>query len=99
MLITFGIYSIYWHYVVCRDLNNEEKEDELTNYILAIILSIVTCGIYSIYWNYKFYSKIDRVTSRNDCLICFVLCLFIPIVSVAIAQSNINCYIEMKEVE
>lgn len=69
------------------------------NIIAHILLMLITFGIYSIYWNYKFYSKIDRVTSRNDCLICFVLCLFIPIVSVAIAQSNINCYIEMKEVE
>ena len=90
-LITCGIYTIYWFYVTTEELNKEEANDELMNYILAFLLSLVTCGIYGIYWEYKFFSKVDKVLNTDNCLLNFLLSLFLtPIVGMAITQDSMN---------
>lgn len=92
-LFTCGIYSLYWFYTTAEDLNVEDDEEPLMNYILAILLGIVTCGIYLIYWDYKFYQKVDKVTGENNAIVNFLLVLFlIPIVGMAIAQNSINSH-------
>lgn len=90
-LITCGLYSIYWHYVVAQELNAKEPNDPLMNYIGAIILSIITCGIFMIYWNFKFYKKVDSVFGEDNFIVNFLLSLFgFSIVSQAIVQNSIN---------
>lgn len=90
-LFTCGIYQIYWMYVTTEDLNANEPEEPLTNYIVAILLSIVTCGIYGIYWMYKFYKKVDSVAKTDDLLLSLLLSLFVSsIIGMAIAQNSLN---------
>lgn len=94
-IFTCGIYSIYWTYVTAEDLNSEDSNEPLMNYILAILLSVITCGIYGIYWNYKFYQKADRVTGANNLILNFILSLFgFSIVSTAVVQDQINKSLE-----
>lgn len=93
-IFTCGIYQIYWLYVTANELNAEQPEDSLTNYIIAILLSVVTCGIYGVYWFYKFYKKVDSVTGENNILLNFILHIFTgAVVSTAIVQDSINKYI------
>ncbi len=90
-IITCGIYTLYWFYVTAEELNNEDSNDHLANYVVALLLSCVTCGIYGLYWNYKFYKKVDSVTGEDNCIINFVLSIFLtPLAGMAIAQSAIN---------
>lgn len=99
-IITCGIYSIYWYYVNTEALNEKDSEEPLMNYIVAILLGVVTCGIYEIYWLYKFYKKMDKVTGTNNCLLNFLLSIFLTsLVGVAIAQSSVNDYIANKKEE
>ena len=90
-LITCGIYAIYWTYVSTEELNRQERENPLTNYIISILLSFVTCGIYGIYWWFKFFKKVDTVTGEENFLVNFILMIFgLSIVSMAIAQNSFN---------
>ena len=96
-IFTCGIYLLYWYYTTARDLNNEEPENQITGFVVAYLLGIVTCGIYLLYWEYKLYSKIDSVTGKNDAVLHFILSIFLtPVVSIALAQSNINDHVENK---
>ncbi len=90
-IITCGIYSLYWTYVMTEDMNQKDPEEPLMNYILAILLGCVTCGFYLIYWMYKFYKKLDSITGENNCVLNLILSLlFSPIVGSVIAQSSVN---------
>ena len=61
------------------------------NFLAAFLLGIITCGIFLIYWEYKFFSKGDKVTRSNNCILNFILSLFgFSIVSMAIQQDSIN---------
>ena len=91
-IITCGIYSLYWYYVMAEDMNNADKtKPDLTNFIVAILLTIITCGIYGIYWQFRFYEKSDAVTKKSNLIIYFILSLFgFSIISNALLQSDIN---------
>jgi hypothetical protein len=90
-IFTCGIYQIYWMYVTTEELNANDPTEPLTNYILAIILSLVTCGIYGFIWNYKFYKKVDAVAMTDDCLLSYLLSLFVsPLIGMGIAQNSFN---------
>ncbi len=90
-ILTCGIYSIYWFYVTAEDLNMEDPDDPLMNYILALLLGIITCGIFTIYWEYKFFKKVDAVTGEDNTLINLLLSILLtPIVGMAISQNSLN---------
>ena len=91
-IFTFGIYSLYWYYVMAQGMNEADKsKPDLTNFIVAILLTIITCGIYGIYWQFRFYEKSDAVTNKNNLIVYFILSLFgFSIVSNALLQSDIN---------
>ena len=90
-ILTCGIYSIYWLYVTAEDLNMEDPDDPLMNYILALLLGIITCGIFTIYWEYKFFKKVDAVTGEDNTLINLLLSILLtPIVGMAISQNSLN---------
>ncbi|MDE7161461.1 MAG: DUF4234 domain-containing protein [Anaeroplasmataceae bacterium] len=96
-IFTCGIYLLYWYAVTASDANNEQPENPIQSFIVAWLLGIVTCGIYTLYWEYKLYSKIDSITGKNDAVLHFILSIFLtPIVSIALAQSNINSHVENK---
>lgn len=59
----------------------------------AVLLSIVTCGIYTLFWYYQLGGQIAKATktSKDDSVIFLVLGIFgFGIISMAIAQSNVN---------
>ena len=90
-IFTCGIYSIYWMYQTTRELNSCEPDEPLTNYFIAILLSVITLGIYGIYWTYKFYKKVDSVTKSNNCLVSFLLSIFVNLfVGIILTQHAIN---------
>ena len=90
-IFTCGIYQIYWMCVTTNELNQEDAQEPLMHYLLAWLLGIVTCGIYFIYWHYKFYKKMDFVTGKDNCLLSFLLSIFIStIIGVAISQDSMN---------
>ena len=95
-IITLGIYSIYWTYVMAEDMNKKDTtKPPLMNFILAILLGIVTCGIYELYWFFRFYEKSDAVTKKNNLIVYFILGLFgFNIISMALLQSDVNALVE-----
>ena len=54
-LITCGIYSIYFMFLMTDDINTicEGDGEDSPNYIIVLLLSFVTCGIYHWFWIYK----------------------------------------------
>ena len=63
-LITCGIYSLYWMYVLNEEINSLSGEENATNGGLVILFSIITCGIYSLYWYYKMGERTDTIKQK-----------------------------------
>lgn len=99
-IFTCGIYQLYWFYVTSEQVNMEENErPPLLNYVLAILLGLLTCGIFTIYWYYMLYKKLDKLTGDDNTVLNFLLSIFAtPIAGMALAQNQINKYIDRKEV-
>lgn len=51
-LITCGLYSFYWHYVVTEELKRTSGKTDLSPG-LDLLLAIVTCGIWYVYVDYR----------------------------------------------
>lgn len=66
-ILTCGIYSIIFFYLLIEDLNtvcepveNPNDNQQSPNYILVLILGILTCGIYTLFWLYKQGNRIQN---------------------------------------
>ncbi len=100
-IVTCGIYTIYWAYIMARDVNLIMKkygnESQQTSAGLVILFSILTCGIYQLYWLYQCGKRLSRLQFNNgykvvdDSVIMLVLSIFgLSIVSYCILQSAVN---------
>jgi len=52
ILLTCGIYYLYFIYVVSQETGDFLGEQEFSPGV-EVLLSIVTCGIWNIYWDYR----------------------------------------------
>ncbi|HLU22790.1 MAG TPA: DUF4234 domain-containing protein [Bacillaceae bacterium] len=94
--ITCGLYAIYWMYVLTNEIGHLSGDSSFSGG-KVILLSIITCGIYSLFWYYQLGKHIQQaqenkgVRASDESIIYLVLGIFgLGIVSMAIAQSNVN---------
>lgn len=103
-LVTCGIFQLVWMAMIADDLNQASGATGDSNGPMVVLLDIVTCNIFGIYWGYKAGQKISiiqtknggTVNSDNPLLFCLLM-MFIPIVSLAIMQSELNKVAEVPE--
>lgn len=95
-LITCGIYGLYWMYAMTNELAYLSDDPTFTGG-KTILFSIITCGIYTLFWYYMLGGKIaiaqmkKGYPAKDDGVLYIILGIFgLGIVSMAIAQSNIN---------
>ncbi len=98
-LITCGIYSLYWIYVLNQDVNSVAGEEPQTGGGMVILLGLITCGIYWWFWLYKMGEKVQTIKSNNgltassDAVLYLVLAIFgLSIIDLALMQDTVNKY-------
>lgn len=64
-LITCGAYSLYWLYVVTRELRDALDQPSL-NPTVDVVLSVVTCGLWTIYAHYRNAGLLHRALTRYE---------------------------------
>ena len=95
-IITCGLYGIYWVYSLTNEVGYLSDDPSFTGG-KVILFSIITCGIYTLFWYYQLGGQIARAQqnkgypSKDDgALLLVVALLSFGIISMAIAQSNVN---------
>ena len=95
-LITCGIYGIYWMYSLTNEVGYLSGDSSFTGG-KTILFSIITCGIYTLFWYYLLGGQIATAQekkgypAKDDGAILVVIGIFsLGIISMAIAQSNVN---------
>ncbi|WP_075669722.1 DUF4234 domain-containing protein [Anaerostipes sp. 992a] len=89
--LTCGIYSIYYMWGVCKDLNiicrhtEKSADNDSPNYIFVVLLSVVTFGIYEIYWWYKQGNRLQKSGKKykveiKESGISYLMWKFLPII-------------------
>ena len=63
ILLTCGIYYLYFIYVVSEETQEFLGERD-TSPALEVLLSVLTCGIYNIYWDYKMGKRVAEMSGR-----------------------------------
>ncbi len=63
ILLTCGIYYLYFIYVVSQETQDFLEEAD-TSPGLEVLLCVLTCGIYNIYWDYKMGKRIAEMCVR-----------------------------------
>ena len=93
-IITYGIYGIYWMYLLVKNTRSIQKNtDKCTGEMLCLIF----VPFYSLYWWYTRGEKVRQGFSEHDYnatgggVVYLVLAIFgLSIVSMAIMQSDFN---------
>lgn len=63
ILITCGLYYLYYIYVVSEE-TQEFLEERDTSPGVEVLLSVITCGLYNIYWDYKIGKRVAEMCGR-----------------------------------
>lgn len=99
-IVTCGIYGIIWMINVTDEVSRVAEDPDMqgTKYFLY---SLITCGIYTIIWAYKLGKGASVVKHKNsgvlsdDGVLYLILQLIgLNIVWLALAQSELNTYID-----
>jgi hypothetical protein len=93
-IVTFGIYHLYWMYLLNNDINAVANDPEATSGGKVILFTIITLGIYGLYWYYNMGRKIDyirRTPYERSHILYLVLAIFrFGIVNDALMQDTLN---------
>ncbi len=84
IIITLGIYAIYWFIKTKREINENYNESIPTCWFLIIPIA-------NIYWLFRFTEVfVKRVRQKDDVAIYFILFLFVGIITPYVVQSELN---------
>jgi len=84
IIITLGIYGIYWFIKTKRELNENYNENIPTCWLLIIPIA-------NIVWLFRFTEVfVKKVRRTDDVAIWFILFLFVGIITPYIVQSELN---------
>lgn len=96
-IVTCGIYSLYWIYVMDTDTKLMANEEGGMSSGLVVLLGIVTCGIYYMYWSYvigkRMYTAKQNVgmAADDNSILYLVLSIFgFSIITMALCQNDVN---------
>lgn len=93
-VITLGIWYWVWLYRTTGVLN--DKSTHIKDTAFVEILGCIFVPFYAVYWCYKNSKKADQYVMRYlpntnaIATLCFVLSIFVPMLSLAIIQNTIN---------
>ena len=63
ILLTCGIYYLYFIYVVSRETQDFLGEPEISPSV-EVLLSVLTCGLWNIYWDYRIGKRVAEMHTR-----------------------------------
>ncbi len=63
ILLTFGIYYLYFIYVVSEETQEFLEERDVSPSV-EVLLSVITCGLYNVYWDYKMGKRVAEMCGR-----------------------------------
>ena len=93
-IITFGIYGIYWLYLLVKNTRSIQKN---TTSCTGEMLCLIFVPFYSLYWWYTRGEKVKQEFSQHNYastgngIVYLILAIFgLSIVSMAIMQSDFN---------
>ncbi len=67
MLITCGIYSIFWYYQIYKELQSFTNSTPTKNsYWLDLFLAIFTCGLWGFYVDYKISKQLHEIRKKYN---------------------------------
>ena len=98
-IITCGIYGAYWSYVVCEDLQKESGVSRIPP-ILTLLLFLFFSSAGGALLGLDCNATINEIKTKrglpttDNNLLWIILGVFIPVVTIALAQSEINNLVE-----
>ena len=88
IIITFGIYAIYWFYQTARELKEIANDPEASPALWTVLIFIPFGAIYSHYKYGELYEKVS--TEKFNRWLLFVLWLVFPPAVWFIVQMDLN---------
>ena len=91
-VLTFGIAGLVWLYKITEDMNAICSDSFTTSGGLVVFLAIFF-RVFMPFWGYKMGSRIDQWKgdgSGKRTLLFTLLCLFMPMLSYACIQDELN---------
>lgn len=88
MIVTFGLYSIYWFYQTATELKAVARDDQASPGLWTVLLFIPFGSFFSMYKYGEVYEKAS--TEKLNRWITFLLFLFFPPAVWFLAQSHLN---------
>ena len=82
MIITFGLYAIYWTVKTKRELNHLGASIPTSWLILIPFVNI--------YWMYKYCEGFSLVKKDNNAVMWFILYFFVGFIMPYVVQSELN---------
>lgn len=79
MIVTFGIYGVYWFFSTCRELAFLANEEKVSPTLLTILLFIPLVNLYSLYKYAELYEIVSR-DHMNKWLLWVISLVFVPAV-------------------
>ena len=94
-ILTFGIFALYWHYRIVRDVKKLSKKDQLPSVGKVLFFSIITGGIYLWYAYYKIGKMLYDLDSKKEnkddkSILYLLLAIFLPLINMILVQVHIN---------
>lgn len=94
-IITCGIYSVYWTYVVCDELQKETGVSKIPPILTTLLMLFVSAAGgalvgYDCNETINTYKAARGVPQKDNSVLWIVLGVLIPIVTVALIQNEIN---------
>jgi len=91
-VITFGIYAYYWLYKTKEEINSLGAN--IPTFWLIIIPFI------NLYWIYKYCEGFSNYVKKdNNPILWFIVYILVPIIAIAIFQSELNELAEKEEMK
>lgn len=67
MLITCGLYSLYWYYKMYEELSSITNQTPTQNsYAVDLFISIITCGLWGFYVDYKISKQLHEIRKKYN---------------------------------
>ena len=63
ILLTCGIYYLYFIYVVSQETQDFLGEPEMSPGV-EVLLSLITCGLWNVYWDYRMGKRVAEMCER-----------------------------------
>lgn len=101
-ILTFGIYAVWWTYVTCQALQQQGKKTSIP-VILTTLMMLFYSSVGGLLLgmdaddNINAIKEMHGMPKADNKILWMLLGFFIPVVTVALVQSEINSMIDKAE--